>query len=132
MTPKNTFFPVSASEVVYSTKTESTQQPLESATPSASVLVQSLDRPHTARKLSSTSQSSVSRPSTSASKNQPSSSRSRSSSKERLLSSLRDCENAPQTSQEEDELEGNFVCFVLRVHPEPKGSLKGFVNFCVN
>ena len=98
-----------ASEVVYSAKKESTStQPQSLEGPAPSILVQSLERPRAARKLSSTSQSSVSRPSTSASKNQPSSSRSRSSSKERLLSSLAGSENAPQTSQEEDELAGLF------------------------
>ena len=54
-----------ASEVVYSAKKESVssaQQPLEPTPSSTSVRVQSLERPHSARKLSSThsaSQSSV-------------------------------------------------------------------------
>ena len=75
--------------------------------PSASAtscLVQSLERPTKTRKLSSTS--TTSRPSTAASKNTTSRSRSRSSSKERLLETLAGSENAPQTSHEEDEIEG--------------------------
>ena len=75
-----------------------------SAASATSCLVQSLERPTKTRKLSSTS--TTSRPSTAASKNTTSRSRSRSSSKERLLETLAGSENAPQTSHEEDEIEG--------------------------
>ena len=108
----------SADEAVYSeaVKNESNQnqQPLSNpvdstaAVTSGGLALQTLERQP--RKLSSTSSAtSMSRPSTAASKamSQPSSSsRSRSCSKERLLSSLSGSENATQTSYDEDEIEG--------------------------
>ena len=92
---KSTFMTLSALPTVSS-----------SAAPPTSCLVQSLERPTKTRKLSSTS--TTSRPSTAASKNTTSRSRSRSSSKERLLETLAGSENAPQTSHEEDEIEGTY------------------------
>ena len=88
----------------------------ESVTPNSasSCLLQSLEQSkpkQQPRKLSTTS--TASRPSTSASKNNAISgssshhSRSRSSSKERLLSTLAGSETAPQTTNEVDEVEGN-------------------------
>ena len=88
---------------LFSATSASTAQTGPSAS-ATSCLVQSLERPTKTRKLSSTS--TTSRPSTAASKNTTSRSRSRSSSKERLLETLAGSENAPQTSHEEDEIEG--------------------------
>lgn len=96
-------------EVVYSVKKESITHPTTLETASTT-LVQSLEQPQEQRhprKLSSTSSTSVSRPSTSASKTHQS--RSRSSSKERLLSTLAGSEHAPQTAPDEDEVEGIFL-----------------------
>lgn len=95
-------------EVVYSVKKESITHPTALETASTT-LVQSLEQPQEQRhprKLSSTSSTSVSRPSTSASKTHQS--RSRSSSKERLLSTLAGSEHAPQTAPDEDEVEGRI------------------------
>ena len=95
-----------ATAAISATLTTSSALPTasSSAAPTTSCLVQSLERPTKTRKLSSTS--TTSRPSTAASKNTTSRSRSRSSSKERLLETLAGSENAPQTSHEEDEIEG--------------------------
>ena len=93
-----------------SNKAEPREQNIEAMVTASNV--QTLEQPQnnqrSSRKLSSTStvSASISRPSTSASKTTQQSSRSRSCSKERLLSTLQGSENAPQTSNEEDEIEG--------------------------
>ena len=106
-------------QVVNAARKESITQPQSKAMETASTcLVQSLEpkqqplQPPSlsveSRKLSSTSSTSVSRPSTSlASKNHHS--RSRSSSKERLLSTLAGSETAPRTSHEEDEVDSKLL-----------------------
>ena len=100
--------PLVEATAAISTTTSSAQPPTAAST---SCLVQSLERPTKTRKLSSTS--TTSRPSTAASKNTTSRSRSRSSSKERLLETLAGSENAPQTSHEEDEIEGTTMKWVF-------------------
>lgn len=93
---------------LYSVKKESITHEAtvpEASTEDQKATIQTLDPPQT-RKMSSTS--STSRPS---SKNNQ---RSRSSSKERLLSSLAGSESAPNTSHDEDEVEGDVAIYVIQ------------------
>ena len=105
--PTTTFTTSEATvEAVFTVKKESVTPSLET-TPASASLIQSLEKQQQPRKLSTASSvTATSRPS---SKNASSHhSRSRSSSKERLLSTLAGSETAPQTTNEVDEVEGNL------------------------